>query len=453
MQPIPTDNPERQVDQWLATGPLAGETLHLRFPFAQYYLEGAPVIELLALFQAEGEDICFTVGPIADAQLTGEVGAFSLKRFCRQQQWPLLVMSSPLKLQPVAIPKPWGREIWYTGIEQRGLSQVTDGEAAVPLPWVLAALPRRLTAGMERQVNLLKILDPLPEEVFGDLYFELHEEKREVYVVTHVDSRAWPDGVGGIRFGFDDHLLADYDSEETFKADYLAAVRAYERVRRDIDARLDQFRLAEGVDLDAPVSAEQLKCWLSRLPPSLREEEAELRQRMNRFTAILPLRVGDVVKVPLHTPHALQHGVRTVEFQTPVYERRILSFAQKVLTQDHWDTRQAVEMMSLAPPVLPELMVLDENSRYRLEEVVSFDDFRVERLTLAPGAAYSLPDSTSYVLVMSVDSEVRIAGRTLAAEEAVLVSAQRCKTDLVSVSDSGATLLMAWPARGSQQIF
>ncbi|MBT6892720.1 MAG: hypothetical protein HOA25_14560, partial [Gammaproteobacteria bacterium] len=45
-----------------------------------------------------------------------------------------ICLSRPLELETVSIPKPWGREIWYSGIEQRGVSTVKG----VPLPWLLS---------------------------------------------------------------------------------------------------------------------------------------------------------------------------------------------------------------------------------------------------------------------------------------------------------------------------
>ena len=38
--------------------------------------------------------------------------------------FPLFDLNAPIPLQPIAIPKPWGQEIWYTGIEQRGVAEV-----------------------------------------------------------------------------------------------------------------------------------------------------------------------------------------------------------------------------------------------------------------------------------------------------------------------------------------
>lgn len=444
------DNPELAIQDWLASQPADSDVLSLCYDFSQYYLDGEPVIRLLAMCQCSSGQLVFTVGEAGEdlcSELEGGRSLDSLGQFCADYGWPLLSADQPLKLQPVAIPKPWGQEIWYTGIEQRGLSLVTDGVSSAPLPWVMSVMPQRLVAGHERTINLLKILDPLPEEVFGDLYFELHEEKREVYVVTHVDAQAWPDGVGSIRFGFDEGVVNGYQRGEAFRTDYLSAVRDYESVRREIDALLDQFRLAEGIDLNAPVSANQLKTWLARVPETLQRREVELRKAMNRFTSLLPLRVGDVVKVPLCTPHALQHGVRTVEFQTPVYERQILSFAQKVLTQSHWDSEKGVEIMSLEKPVLSDLPVLAECSGYCLEEVVSFDDFRVERLTMRAEVdnRFSLPNTGNYALLMSVDGEVQVGDKVLGAEEAMLIPARRDALWLTARSSGDTTILIAWP--------
>lgn len=103
---------------------------------------------------------------------------------------------------------------------------------------------------------------------------------------------------------------------------------------------------------------------------------------MNSFVASHPLTLGDVVTVPKLVPHALQHGVRVVEFQTPVYERKILSFAQKVLTQSHWDTEEALELVELnfARLQSPELISL--TPQLRIERIVNFDDFAVQRIQL-----------------------------------------------------------------------
>ncbi|MDZ7669197.1 MAG: hypothetical protein U5Q16_07160 [Gammaproteobacteria bacterium] len=298
-----------------------------------------------------------------------------------------IFLDEPVLLEPVHIAKPWGQEIWHSGIEARGECGVRTPAGVLPLSHYLALAPRRLTGGLP--LVLLKILDPDPEPVLGDLYFETHEQKQEVYVVTHVDPEAWPDGSGGIRFGMNQDLRRRYADDDAFRRDYLAAVQAYEAVRRDIDA---------GVAVAAG-------------------REAELRAAMNAFTGMRELRVGDVVVVPTWLPHSLQHGVRVVEFQTPTYERYIISFAQQVLTQDHWDTEAAVARMHLDVPAPPRFEQLADG----VENIVTFDDFRVWRVRVPAGSSLALPVHASYLLCMGVQGQVTVGNLTLAPEQAAFV--------------------------------
>lgn len=296
-------------------------------------------------------------------------------------------LDEPVRLAPVHVAKPWGQEIWFTGIEARGESRVLTAAGELPLSQYLALAPRRLVN--RAPLVLLKILDPKPEPVLGDLYFETHDEKREVYVVTHVDETAWPDRRGGIRFGMNQRLRSQYDDDERFRADYLAAVQAYERVRRAIDA-------------GQPV-------------PDARERQ--LRADMEAFTELRGLEAGDVVVVPTWLPHSLQHGVRVIEFQTPTYERYILSFAQRVVTQDHWDTEAAVRQMRLDAPEPP---VFDHVAG-GVEKIVRFDDFGVWRITLAPHSGVDLPDHASYAVCIGVTGTVALDPLILGPEQAALV--------------------------------
>lgn len=413
---------------WLQRAFVGGEAAAIAFDHEQYYLEGRPVVPLLVVAAPAGghggsplvvvTDRCREV---FDWLSANHLAADTLANLAAAVAAPLIPLLEPWRLQPVHIAKPWGQEIWFTGIEKRGQSLVGDGRHSVPLPWLLALGADRLLMPGLTEPALLKILDPLPEEIFGDLYFELHEEKREVYVVTHVDRRAWPDGRGGIRFGFDQGVRRHYRDDGDFRLAFHQTVASYERVRRAIDHHCDRQRRAEGVADNEPVDAATLKRWLATVPGELLAEEAVAREAMNRFTHMLPLTVGDVVKVPCLTPHALQHGVRTVEFQTPVYERKILSFAQKVLTQDHWDTAAAVELMDLEAGRLEPLAVVFEEENVCLQQVVKFPDFEVQRLTLAAGARWTLGDPSRYKLLMVVDGRPAIAGAGCRAEDALLV--------------------------------
>jgi hypothetical protein len=355
-------------------------------------------------------------------------------------------LASPIRLDRVYIPKPWGQEIWYTGVEQRGVcAMAPESGAPVPLPWLLEPLAPWLTGG-HRELVLLKILDPLPAPVWGDLYFELHEEKREVYVVTHVDTTAWPDGTGAIRFGFDAGRRASYPSDADFKSAYRASVAAYEHVRRKIDAQLDSRRREAGIALDAPLPPQQLIEWQETLDAELLRHEQILRDEMEAFTCFRPLRVGDVVKVPCYTPHALQHGVRTVEFQTPVYERKILSFAQKVLTQQNWDTDDGVALMALEPPAEEPFSICYRDDHVLVERIVDFADFQVQRWVLQPGASHRLELDGSYALVMAVAGKVAVGDCQLEPEQACLVPVAMRSAVLSESAAAEATVLVARPA-------
>lgn len=299
----------------------------------------------------------------------------------------LLPLDKPVLLQPVTINKPWGREIWFTGMESRGESAVVVEQGSVPLSNYLALAPERLCR--RRPIVLLKILDPKPQPVLGDLYFEVHDKKREVYVVTSLDAEAWPEGSGEIRFGMDQERRAQFPDDDAFRAAYLCAVKDYETTRRAIDS-------GETVD------------------PAL---EALKRQAMESFTNVRPLAVGDVVVVPPWVPHSLQHGVRVVEFQTPTFERFIVSFGQEVLTQDHWDSDHAIANLALDPPEDPAFTEVAPG----VAQIVAFNDFAVWRIELAPGAACQPKLSMPYAVCMNLSSGVNVCEQPLGPEQACFV--------------------------------
>lgn len=419
----------------------------------------------------------------ADALLeaaAGESAAGTLERIAAALAVPLLDPDAPAALCSRAVAKPWGRELWYTGIEARAVCGVTapaappsaasghrtphPGPGEIPLPWLLAALPSRY-GGVHAPV-LLKILDPHAEAVRGDLYFELHEHKQEVYVVTGVDPEAWPDGCGAIRMGFDPEQIRMLGDSGLRRA-FAAAVAAYRPLRMEIDALLDGERAARGIAAHAVLDPGTARHLEQQLPAARVARERELRGRIEALTALAPLRVGDVVEVHRRVPHALQHGVRVVEFQTPVYERQILWFGQKVLTQDHWDTAQALSGMRLRPPSpRPPALAHDANGA-RAERIVDFDDFRVLRIRLEPGASCPLPDA-GHAVLMGIDGSVQIGSARVAPEQALLIPGtalpqglravnavnarderderdERDARDARDTRDAGATCLVALP--------
>lgn len=372
-----------------------------------------PLIALLALCRTLAGIQIYAAVQVDDQSFRAALNTLPeqpsvLAEFAYDQGLPWLQLDAPLQLQPIYIPKPWGQEIWYTGIEARGQSAITAQGLLTPLPWVLNLMPSVLAAGQPKQLLLLKILDPLADEIYGDLYFEMHEQKQEVYIVTAIDKTAWPSGTGAIRLGFSRQKRAHYQNEQEFKHAYLAAVEDYREVRKQIDALLDQQRLAHQIDLLSPVDAITLAAWQAELPKALRLAEANKRQVMDDFTELYPLVVGDVVKVSCRVPHALQHGVRTLEFQTPVYERKILSFAQKVLTQAEWDTQAALAQVVIDTPMQPEIKCLVTTAQMRIEQVVEFDDFEVQRIQLEAGQVFICGPNKNYSLLLLLLGDLHI---------------------------------------------
>ena len=329
----------------------------------------------------------------------------------------MLVLNAPLRLQPAVVQKPWGREIRFTGARAHGC--VGSSGHSLPLAHLLAAAPQYLCRSRERELVPLKVLDPHPDAALGDLYCELHNTKREVYIVTHVDQRAWPDGRGAIRFGVNQKLRRSPGGEQGFRAAYLAAVRDYEAVRRQIDALLDVRRAAEAIAMDAPVPPEVTLQWLAGVPKELRDAEETLRVAMQRCTQLRRLDVGDVVTVPVLTPHALQHGVRVVELHTRGCERQIVSFTQKVLTQPQWDSAAAIATMRLDAP-RTQLQLLRETRDARIERIADFAEFELQRIRLARGAAVALPEAP-YALCLGLDGTTSVGAVALTLEQACFV--------------------------------
>lgn len=395
----------------------------VHFELPRYWLQGSPLQQLTALY-------CVCAGKLRIAVTDLGVEGSDGPPLVQYQHWVnahglvSFEYGKPLTLQPEYIAKPWGQEIWYTGIEQRRVCCFADGEHRTPIPWLQAAVPGAALGLQGHAPVLLKVLDPAPVPVLGDLYFELHEQKREVYVVTHVDEKAWPDGTGYIRLGFDEEKILSFADENEFRAAYLASVRAYESVRRRMDS-------ADASGLE-PLAADI-------------ELERQLRAEMDEFSALHPLQVGDVVTIPLLVPHALQHGVRTIEFQTPVYERKILSFAQQVVTQQHWDTAAAVEKMLLRPPPAQPLEPLLEGSGLLLEEIVDFPEFRVRRVAMTAGESLAQEPNQPYSVLIVIEGEMRVGGERFQAGQACLLPATSAGFTVAVQTAQPLLLLWATP--------
>jgi hypothetical protein len=141
----------------------------------------------------------------------------------------------------------------------------------------------------------------------------------------------------------------------------------------------------------------------------------------------------------------LQHGVRTVEVQTPVYERLILSFAQKVLTQADWDTDTAAALLCMDPPAVAPWPIAAQGDGWREEQIVEFDDFAVHRVAIEPAARYRIGTSEQYRLLMAVGEGLQLDRAALAADAALLLPADWRGGEVINRSPQPAYLLLATP--------
>ena len=334
--------------------------------------------------------------------------AAALRRFLKNQKLPLLEVGEGYRLEPVYIHKPWGREIWYTGIESRGVSAFRTGAGPVLLPDAIATFPKRFTGPWSGTPILVKILDPLPDEDYGDLYLELHETKQEVYVVSGLSSRAWPRGVGQLKYGVNPQKRNRYPNFTAYKIAFREALTHYEQCRKEIDEKLENQRHQEGFASDEPIPPSIQKKWRRKLDRGLREEEQRRKSKVDKFIGAYPLRVGDVLRVETRVPHSLQHGVRCVEFQTPTYERLILSFHQRVLTQNHWDVAAGLAKMRDQAPHPQHLELIHRTKGQTTEQVARFQGFEVWRVTLSPKTTFSSPWTDRYHLVFSLLGSLKV---------------------------------------------
>ncbi len=444
-------SPTNQISSLLAqfaSGEASGASLCLDYTLELDYLEVPVSVELTALYQASRQEdgsirllaaVTDQVNPLHQL-LDGTSVEFS--ELCAQLELSILDLTAPLLLETVAVAKPWGREIWYTGCETRGVSSIQG----VPLPWVISLYPGGITGPADGTPLLLKILDPLPDPVYGDLYYEMHTQKKEVYIVTHVDRDAWPDGRGQIRYGFAPAIRARFQNDQEFKSAYLASVQRYEIVRRKIDERFDEFRLQEGYATDEPIPPATLSTWQARLPQQWQHQEAAMREEMHSFTGVRLLADGDVISIPPYTPRALQHGVRAVEFQTPHYERQILSFAQKVLTQNQWDTRSALAEARIDNEPPATLDIVYAANGVVVESIARFDRFTALRITLESACTYQ-PELDTYFLLMAVNGCCDCGNLQLAEEQACLVPVMSLDRIISNTSTEAIQCLLAYPTR------
>lgn len=345
------------------------------------------------------------------------------------------------KLQSVQIEKPWGKEIWYTGIEERGVSQVEiSNHQFVDLPILLSVLGTKGVHSPGKSPILLKILEPSPDPKKGSLYFELHEKKEEVYIVSGVNLEAWPSSIGKMKYGVSQERRHQFASDDEFKRVFASLCLEYESCRKDIDNHLESIA-SQGLK-SATRNSKTFRD--DAVPREWREKEARLEGEIDRFVGWLDLRQGDVVKVQRRVPHSLQYGVTVVEFQTPVYERLIVTFNQRVLTQSHWDVSKAFEVMEINQPLSQHLICLEDSEQILMEQVVDFQDFDVVRMTQRSRTFKLDLAKFGHSIVFALKNKITVLGDeevTLASGEACFIPAASSSILVKSESDDAIWLL------------
>lgn len=353
-----------------------------------------------------------------------------------EQAW--LNLAQPLRLTVHAEKKPWGQELWYTGIEKRGICSVeTPSREKISLPAYLALRENSPRDAQNHKTisapPLLKILDPHKDESSGCLYIEVHKEKWETYVVTAIDKEAWPTGKGEVLFGFSNVKLQECGHDwQRFLHELKVKIQRYETLRRELDSGSRNKDNQE-----------------------TQHQERMLWNELRNWFDVRQVEIGDVIEVPPGIPHSLQNGVRVVEFQTPTYERLIVAFNQKVQTQNHWDTEEALQFaqrltsveLTNARPIVAQGAV---GETVALDCIVDFPGFRVKRATLARGQHIQLPPhaahSSGLVFVVAghvlVNSEGADDTLMLSAEEACYLPQASAAVQVVALKDSPAVILV-----------
>ena len=418
---IPTLNQIKSVDPHRFSGE---GCWHLKLDYKPAFLKSG-VPELLDILIFKNRDsICGAIGrnqPPLDCKLESIEAFFN---FTESNQMSAIVLNKPLILDPVTVKKPWGEEIWFSGIEKRGVSSCNG----IPINFLFEIFGEFL--GCSKPPILLKILAPSPEPNLGDLYFELHEKKTEVYVVTDVNTESWPNGKGKIRLGFNRKEIQSHGSPESFIEKYLSSVEKYQKCRNYIDSKLDEMKISLGLPQDEIIESKLYQTLTASLDRNVIDEEKKLRKEMYSFTKLHEIKIGDAVKVNPYIPHSLQHGVRVVEFQTPHYERYILSFGQKVITQDHWDTKAALMKAKVNETKIEPPKKMDAFQ----DMVADFEEFNVVRAVLPSGKKLEIAEK-GYCLIMGIFGETRLGPDRIRNEKAFFIP----PTDsLVMINESEA---------------
>ena len=363
------------------------------------------------IFEINYQNIC----PKLTEQLLSASGEMAIEKILQKENLAYIHSNSLITLYPHLEHKPWGKEIWFTGIEERGQAKIESyfKKKKMNLTDFLYLYSNHCCNG-QNQLVLLKILESIPERIFGDLYLELHEKKQETYIITDVNSQIHKMKTAQMKYGLNLDKRKTFKKLKFFKQSFFRAVMKYKKIRDFIDKQAYPQK----------ANIKQYKKNLKQISPECKKKELELRDEMNSYIGSYPVKKGDVISINNLIPHSLQHGIRCIEFQTPVYERLIISFTQKVIRQNHWDTKKAIRVMKKAFPYKQKLKKLKQTNYFDIELICRFKDFKVVRYRFFKNSRIDLSFKT-YTLFIAMDdlSTAQIEKKTqlLTAEQGFLL--------------------------------
>ena len=315
----------------------------------------------------------------------------------------------PVPLKPVKVEKPWGHELWYTGMETRGESHIVTPQGDLPLSLYLTLSPK---IPRNTPIILIKQLNPRSEPLIGDLYLEAHHTKHEVYFVTRVDRAAWPLGKAKIRLGVNQKIRSEYNSDRDFRQAYLESIQEYQ--------------LALSLEENTKESV---------------QDKNRLRQKMNTFTNMVSISEGAIIDVPPLIPHSLQHGVQVLELQTPSYERMIISASQPLATQEAWDSEKAIDEINLSSATIYK----QTRSEKGFIPVASPKGFGAWKIPIEPGDTHLFEADLAYGICVTMDGSSIIEGLPQKKNEACFVPSSSLPIHFRNTAKVPAICLVSGP--------
>jgi hypothetical protein len=459
-------NPEAELDTYIAQLRVKGQPyglLYLTYTFDEYWADHRAVrLSAMYLIDSRRDPVSIraavaAAGPPFRLDKGSALASYATLEE-RYRAWVArhgaadIVFSDGCLLEPVYIPKPWGREVWYTGIERRGVSYISSGSGRTILPWALSVAPRRLTNDRNEGILLVKVLEPFSDPLYGNLYYEIHPRKQEVYIVTDIDRDVWPDGIGEIRVGINQGRRRFYKDARAFREDLAKTLMAYRHVRARIDRHITAHDKANRLSLTTALTPHDKRRLDRYVPVSLKKSERKLRGALESFLNTEYVTAGDIVKILPNTPHCVQHGVRCLGYQTQDYDRLIMAFSQKVLTQADWDIEEAVTAMMLSgyAPTRPGHSVMLSPEIVK-EHVARLRAFAIVRLSLPRGSSYRMDNHTDYsLLYTSGDGRIQAGGHgdgtPLSGEMVFLIPRSVSGFSLTASGNHPLTALMGFPS-------